>query len=133
VRPRVGVVRRRAGAGYVRAPISLPLSDPDELVEALFAAATERTRVVFVSRVTSSTGVVLPVEEIVARARTLGLVTVVDGAHAPAQVPVGLAQLGADFYAGNCHKWLCAPKGAGFLHARSERRDRVDGAIVSWG
>lgn len=121
----------RAGARYVRAPISLPLRDPGELVESLFAARTEHTGAVFVSHVTSASGLVLPVEEIVARA--LGLVTVVDGAHSPAQVPVDLAGLGADFYAGNCHKWLCAPKGAGFLHVRPERQDRVDAAIVSWG
>lgn len=123
----------RAGAQYVRAPIALPLSDPSDVVEALFARASERTRALFVSHVTSTTGLVLPVEEIVARGRSLGLVTVVDGAHAPAQVPVDLAALDADFYSGNCHKWLCAPKGAGFLHVRPEHQDRVDAAIVSWG
>jgi isopenicillin-N epimerase len=123
----------RSGARYVRAPIPFPLRDPGELVEALFAAANERTRAVFVSHVTSMTGLVLPVEEIVARARALGLATVVDGAHAPAQVPVDLAALGADYYSGNCHKWLCAPKGAGFLHVRPERQEHVDAAIVSWG
>jgi isopenicillin-N epimerase len=73
------------------------------------------------------------VEEIVARARALGLVTIVDGAHAPAHVPLDLARLDADFYSGNCHKWLCAPKGAGFLHVRPEHQERVDAAIVSWG
>jgi isopenicillin-N epimerase len=123
----------RAGSRYVRAPIALPLADPRDLVEALFASATDRTRVVYVSHVTSTTGLVLPVEEIVGRARALGLITVVDGAHAPAQVPVDLAGLGADFYSGNCHKWLCAPKGAGFLHVRQDLQDRVDAAIVSWG
>ena len=81
----------------------------------------------------STTGLVLPVEEIVRRARALGLVTIVDGAHAPAQVPVDLATLGADYYSGNAHKWLSAPKGAGFLHVRPEHQDRVDAAIVSWG
>jgi isopenicillin-N epimerase len=126
-------VCRRTGAHYVRAPIALPLRDPKELVDALFAAATERTRVVFVSHVTSTTGLILPLQEIVARARELGLVTIVDGAHAPAHVPVDLAALGADFYSGNCHKWLCAPKGAGFLHVRPEHQELVDGAIVSWG
>ena len=126
-------VCRRAGARYVRAPIPLPLREPSEVVEALFAHASERTRAVYVSHVTSTTGLVLPLEEIVARARALDLVTIVDGAHAPGQVPVDLAALGADYYAGNAHKWLSAPKGAGFLQVRPEHQDRVDAAIVSWG
>ncbi len=126
-------VCRRTGARYVRAPIPLPLDDAGTLVEALFAHAGERTRVLYVSHVTSATALVLPVEEIVARARALGLVTIVDGAHAPGHVPLDLVRLGADFYAGNCHKWLCAPKGAGFLHVRPQHRERVDAAIVSWG
>jgi len=121
----------RTGARYIQA--SIPLDDPRTLVETLFDATTERTRVLYVSHVASETGLVLPVEEIVARARKLGHVTVVDGAHAPAQVPVDLARLGADFYSGNAHKWLCAPKGAGFLHVRPEHQERVDAAIVSWG
>ena len=108
----------RTSASYVRAPIPLPLDGPAALVEALFAHATERTRVVYVSHITSGTALVLPVEHIVARARELGLVTIVDGAHAPAHVPVDVVALGADFYAGNAHKWLMAPKGAGFLHVR---------------
>jgi isopenicillin-N epimerase len=126
-------VCRRTGAHYVRAPIKVPLRDPSAVVDALFAHAGERTRAVYVSHVTSTTGLVLPVEEIVAHARALGLVTVVDGAHAPAQVPVDVAALGADFYSANAHKWLGAPKGAGFLHARPEHQDRVDAAIVGWG
>ena len=123
----------RAGARYVRASLPLPLESPSTVVETLFAAATERTRIVYVSHVTSGTGLVLPVEEIVSRARAQSLVTVVDGAHAPAQVPVDLTTLGADFYSGNCHKWLCNPRGAGFLYVRPEHQERVDGAIVSWG
>jgi isopenicillin-N epimerase len=106
---------------------------PDEIVETLFARCTERTRAVFVSHITSETALLLPVEEIVARARAEGLVTIVDGAHAPGQVDLDLDALGADFYAGNCHKWLCAPKGAGFLHVRPDWQERVDGPIVSWG
>jgi isopenicillin-N epimerase len=126
-------VCRRTGARYVRATIPLPVGEPRTVVETLFAAATERTRVLSVSHVTSETGLVLPLEEMLARARELGLVTIVDGAHAPAQVPVDITRLGADFYSGNCHKWLCAPKGAGFLHVRPEHQERVDAAIVSWG
>jgi isopenicillin-N epimerase len=126
-------VCRRAGARYVRAAIPLPLGDPGDVVDALFARASKRTRAVYVSHVTSLTGLVLPVEAIIAHARELGLVTIVDGAHAPAQVSVNLAELGADHYSGNAHKWLCAPKGAGFLHVRPEHQNRVDAAIVSWG
>src|SRR5690242_2009193 len=126
-------VCRRAEARYVRAPIPLPLRDPGEVVDALFAHADERTRAVYVSHVTSVTGLVLPLAEIVARARSRALLTIVDGAHAPGHVPVNLAELGADYYAGNAHKWLGAPKGTGFLHVRPEHQDRVDAAIVSWG
>jgi isopenicillin-N epimerase len=115
-------VCERTGARYVRVPY-------DEL----FEHVTERTRVVFASHITSETGLLLPIEEIVARARRLGLVTVVDGAHAPAHVPLDLEALGADFYSGNCHKWLCAPKGAAFLHVRREWQERVDGPVVGWG
>ncbi|HET8752044.1 MAG TPA: aminotransferase class V-fold PLP-dependent enzyme [Gaiellaceae bacterium] len=126
-------VCRRTGSRYVRASIPLPLDDPSTLVDALLSAASERTRVLYVSHVTSETALVFPVEEIVGRARALGLVTIVDGAHAPAHVAVDLGRLGADFYSGNCHKWMCAPKGAGFLHVQPEHQDRVDAAIVSWG
>jgi isopenicillin-N epimerase len=113
---------QRSGAHYVQAPLA-----------ELFEHVNERTRVLFVSHITSETGLLLPVAELVARGRELGLVTVVDGAHAPAHVPLDLESLGADFYAGNAHKWLLAPKGAGFLHVREEWQERVDGAIVSWG
>jgi isopenicillin-N epimerase len=102
-------------------------------LEELFDHVTERTRALYVSHITSETGLLLPVEELVARGRELGLVTIVDGAHAPGHVDLDLDALGADFYTGNCHKWLCSPKGAGFLHARPEWQDRVGGAIVSWG
>jgi isopenicillin-N epimerase len=115
-------VCERAGARYVRA-------DVDEL----FEHQSERTRAVFLSHITSETALLLPVEEIIARARAEGLATIVDGAHAVAQVDLDLSALGVDFYAGNCHKWLCAPKGAGFLYVRPEWQGRVDGTIVSWG
>jgi len=115
-------VWEQSKARYVTAP-----------VETLFEHVNERTRVLFVSHITSQTGLLLAVEQLVARGRELGLVTVVDGAHAPAHVPLDLDAIGADFYAGNCHKWLCAPKGAGFLHVRPEWQERVHGTIVSWG
>jgi isopenicillin-N epimerase len=118
----------RAGARYLRQP--LDLADP---VGSLFAGATERTRVVYVSHITSTTALVLPAAEICAEARRRGLLSVVDGAHAPAQVPLDVPAIGADAYTGNCHKWLCAPKGSGFLWARPDHHAWLESPIVSWG
>lgn len=118
----------RNGARYVSQ--ALDLDDP---VGSLFAVAGARTRAVFVSHVTSSTALVLPVAEICAEARRRGLLAVVDGAHAPGQVPLDLDTLGADVYAGNFHKWMCAPKGSAFLWARPEHHEWLQAPIVSWG
>jgi isopenicillin-N epimerase len=123
----------RVGATYVRAPISLPLERPSQVVDAVCERLTERTRALFVSHVTSDTALVLPVDELVRRGRDAGVVTIVDGAHAPGQLALHLRRLGADVYAGNCHKWLCAPKGAGFLHVRRELQDTIDALVIGWG
>jgi isopenicillin-N epimerase len=120
-------------ARYVRAEIPLPLPPDDKLVELLFSHAGERTRLVFVSHVTSETAVILPVRAICERARALGILTLIDGAHAPGHVELELDSLGADVYAGNCHKWLGAPKGAGFLHVRGELQERVQPFVTGWG
>jgi isopenicillin-N epimerase len=121
-----------AGARLVRARIPLPFR-PDELEDRLFAAVTAHTRVIALSHVTSTTALVLPIAGVCRRARESGVLSVVDGAHAPGQVPLALDALGADFYTGNCHKWLCAPKGAAFLHVRREHHVRVESPLVSWG
>ncbi len=126
-------VCEKAGARLVRRELPLPLADPAAVVDAVWAGVTARTRVLMISHITSSSGVVLPVGELVRRARERGLLTFVDGAHAPGQIPVDLDALGADFYTGNCHKWLLAPKGAAFLHVRRERQEQVEPLAVSWG
>jgi isopenicillin-N epimerase len=110
------------GARVVRAP-----------VESLWDNVTAATRVLSVSHVASPTGAILPVAELCARARDLGLLAVVDGAHEPGHVPVDLEAIGADAYSGNAHKWLCAPKGAGFLWVGPELHERIDPLVVSWG
>ncbi len=123
----------RNGARYINQPIAVPLVDAATFVEQLWAGVTPRTRVIAISHITSSTALIFPLAEVCRRAREAGILTVIDGAHAPGQIDLALDELGADFYLGNCHKWLCAPKGAGFLYARPERQSLLDPLIISWG
>ena len=116
---------------FVRLPL-MP-SDPGEIVEAYRAAITPRTRLLFFSHVLAATGLVLPVKELCDIARRHGVLTVVDGAHAPAMVDVDIDALGCDFYGGNCHKWLLAPIGSGFLAVGRDGLDRLQPLQVSWG
>jgi isopenicillin-N epimerase len=104
-----------------------------EIVEAVCRAMTPRTRLLFFSHVLSPTGMVLPARELCAAARQRGVLTMVDGAHAPAHVPLDLAQIPCDFYGGNLHKWLLAPSGAGFLYFSPGNEDRLQPPQVSWG
>jgi isopenicillin-N epimerase len=120
------------GASYRRVAIPLPF-EPERFVERMLAALTPRTRLVFVSHITSQTALIFPVAELCAALRERGIASCIDGAHAPGQVPLDLSAIGADWYTGNCHKWLCAPKGSAFLHVRSERQAALHAPVVSWG
>ncbi|HLW60776.1 MAG TPA: aminotransferase class V-fold PLP-dependent enzyme [bacterium] len=126
-------VCEQRGARYVRAGVPVPVDSPDQVVEAVWSRVTSRTRVLFLSHITSPTALILPVEPLLRRARRQGILTVVDGAHTPGQIPLDLRALDADFYAGNCHKWMCAPKGSGFLYARREVQPLLAPLVVSWG
>jgi isopenicillin-N epimerase len=123
----------RSGATVVLAPVPFPLTSPDEVVEAIVKRVSQRTRLLLVDHITSQTGMVFPVGEIVREMARRGVETLVDGAHGPGQVPLRIDSLGAAFYTGNCHKWLCAPKGAAFLYVREDWRDRVRPLVVSHG
>ena len=122
----------KRGAHYRRVEIPLPY-ERDDVVERLLAAATPRTRLIFASHVTSTTALILPVAQLCRAARERGIATLIDGAHAPGQIELDIDRIGADFYAGNCHKWLCAPKGSGFLHARPEHHALLEPTVISWG
>lgn len=123
----------RVGARLVIQPIPLPLSGPEAFVAALWAGVTARTRVIYLSHMTSATALIFPVGAVIRRARAAGLTVVVDGAHVPGHIPLDLTALEADFYIGNLHKWLCAPKGAAFIHVRRDWQARTPPLYVSWG
>jgi isopenicillin-N epimerase len=123
----------QVGAHYVRAPISVPIVSTEDVVEQIWSQVTERTRVLFLSHITSFTALILPIEPLIAKAREAGILTVIDGAQAPGVIPLDLDALGADAYSGNCHKWMMAPKGSGFLHVRRDVQHLIDPLVVSWG
>lgn len=124
---------RKTGAKFVQVPISLPVSSPEEIVEKIWSGVTSKTKLIFLSHITSATALRLPVEEICRRAREKGILTLIDGAHVPGHLSLNLADFDPDFYVGNCHKWLCSPKGAGFLYVRKNVVDLLEPLVVSWG
>lgn len=121
------------GAVYVRQPVTLPLTTKEHFADEFFRAVTPRTKMVFISHLTSSTGLKLPVEEICAKAKSLGLITFVDGAHAPGHVNIDLQHLEADIYTGACHKWMMTPKGSSFVYVKKELQSFLEPLVVSWG
>jgi isopenicillin-N epimerase len=122
---------REQGFTYLNQPVRL--TSQADFIESFWQGVTARTRVIFLSHITSPTAIIFPIAEIIQRARTAGILTIIDGAHVAGQLPLDLDSLGADFYGGNLHKWLCAPKGAGFLYARPEVQSSLKPLVVSWG
>ena len=121
------------GFTYINRAVPLPLTTQQDWLESFWQGVTPRTKVIFISHITSPTAAVFPVEALCQKARQAGILTVVDGAHVPGQLPLALDALGVDFYSGNLHKWLCSPKGSGFLYARPEVQGLIEPLIVSWG
>ncbi len=124
---------QRAGARLVIAGVPFPVRDEEEIVNAITAAATARTRLALIDHVTSPTALVFPIERLVRTLEGRGIPVMVDGAHAPGMLPVAIDALGASYYTGNCHKWMCNPVGAGFLHVRADLRDAIYPTIISHG
>lgn len=124
---------RRAGAELVVARIPFPVRRPDEVVEAILAAVTPRTRLAMIDHVTSNSALVFPLARILRELERRGVDALVDGAHAPGMLPLNLTRLRPAYYTGNLHKWVCAPKGAAFLWARADRQAGLQPAVISHG
>ena len=123
-------VAHRRGFSYINHPVPVPFRRPEEVADAFWQGVTPRTRVIAFSHITSLTALTLPARLICKRAREAGILTVVDGAHAPAQIPLNLDDIGADFYCGNLHKWAGGPKGTAFLYARPEVQDLIEPLVA---
>lgn len=123
----------KSGAKYIKQNISLPIESKESFLAEFWKGFSENTRAVYISHITSSTGLILPVEEICKEAKKRGLITIIDGAHVPGHIPLNLNELNADVYTGACHKWMMGPKGASFLYVNKANQNWIDPLLISWG
>jgi isopenicillin-N epimerase len=124
---------KKAGAKYVRQNITLPITSKEQIIEEFWKGYTPNTRVVFLNQMSSATALLFPVKEIIEKAKTLGLITIVDGAHIPGHIELDIASLDPDYYTGTLHKWMLAPKGSSFLYVSPQWQNQLEPLIVSWG
>ena len=124
---------KRASAEIDLINLSFPGSDTNEFIERILGACTSRTRLLLIDHITSPTALIMPLEEIVPAVQQRGIQVLVDGAHAPGMLPLRLTDLGADYYTGNCHKWMCAPKGTAFLYVKPEHQSNLHPLTISHG
>ena len=117
----------------VQQEVKLPLTTENEFIESIWRGVTPKTKVIFLSHITSATGLIFPVEKIISMAKQKKIMTIIDGAHVPAHIPLNIHKINCDFYAGALHKWLCGPKGASFLYVKKEHQTWVKPLIYSWG
>ena len=124
---------KKTGVNIIQQEISTPVTTEEKFIEEFWKGLTPKTKVIFLSHITSATALVFPIEKIVNIAREKGILTIIDGAHVPAHIPLNIHELGCDFYTGACHKWLCGPKGSSFLFVKKDHQDWVKPVVVSWG
>ena len=126
-------ISRKTGARFIQREIPLPCTTHGDFTEYFCEGITEKTKVIFISHITSFTAMIFPIHEICRRARERGIFTIIDGAHVPGHIPINILDIDPDVYIGACHKWLCAPKGSSFLYVRKTFQDKMAPLITSWG
>jgi isopenicillin-N epimerase len=123
----------KRGFNLIEHVTQLPMTTHEDFVNQLWSNVNEKTKVIYISQITSATGVILPAEEICRRAKSEGIMTIIDGAHVPAHIPLNISEMDPDVYVGACHKWLSAPKGSSFLYVKNSLQKDVNPLIISWG
>ncbi len=121
------------GSKYVQQTISLPLTTEEKFVEELFSGVTNNTKLIFISHITSATALILPVDKVIQKAKTLNIPVFVDGAHVPGHISLNIQSLDPDFYTGACHKWMLTPKGSSFMYVKRALQPNIKPLVVSWG
>jgi isopenicillin-N epimerase len=124
---------KKSGAKYIRQNISLPVFSKEQMLEEFWSGLTSKTKIVFLNQISSATALIFPVKDICDKARELGLITIIDGAHVPGQMDLDLTELNPDFYTGTLHKWMLAPKGSSFLYVKKDFQEMLDPLVVGWG
>ena len=124
---------KKSGVRYIRQNISLPVISKEQIIEEFWKGYNSNTKVIFLNQISSATALIFPVKEICDKAKELGLMTIVDGAHVPGHIDLNIEALNPDFYTGTLHKWMLAPKGSSFLYVKKEFQDAIDPLVVSWG
>jgi isopenicillin-N epimerase len=124
---------KKSGAKYIRQNISLPVVSKEQILEEFWSGYTSKTKIVFLNQISSCTALIFPIKEICDKARELGLITIIDGAHVPGQMDLDLTELNPDFYTGTLHKWMLAPKGSSFLYVKKSFQEMLDPLVVGWG
>lgn len=124
---------KKKGIKYIRQNISLPILSKEQILNEFWSGYTSKTKIIFISHISSVTALVFPVKEICEKARELGLITIIDGAHVPGQLDLNIQELNPDFYTGALHKWMLAPKGVSFLYVKKTFQNSIDPLVVSWG
>ena len=124
---------KQTGVKYVRQIILLPIISKEQILKEFWKGLSDKTKVIFINHMSSATALLFPVKEICDKARELGIITIIDGAHIPAHIPLNIADLNPDYYTGALHKWMLTPKGSSFLYVKREHQSKLDPLVVSWG